>query len=98
MEPAPACPAGAPCTGRSLSLHSAEAFGVEGEQLVHLLFGFRSGGGDEAGGRRSAPAQSRRRSDKLQQIQCDIFIAARAIRGSDSLFHVLPLVAMLPEP
>ena len=55
-----------------------------------MIFRFRTGGGDEARSRRRAPSQARRRSDKLQQIQSDIFIAARAIRGGYSLFHVLP--------
>jgi hypothetical protein len=58
--------------------------------LVDLIFGFRTGGGNKARSRCRAPPQARRRSDKLQQIQSDIFIAARAIRGRYSLFHVLP--------
>jgi hypothetical protein len=58
--------------------------------LVDLIFGFRTGGGNKARSRCRAPPQARRRSYKLQQIQSDIFIAARAIRGRYSLFHVLP--------
>jgi hypothetical protein len=66
------------CRLRPLALDGLEAAAVELEQLIHVLVGLGSGSAAEAGRGRRGAANAGRGGHKLEQIECDVFIAPRA--------------------
>jgi hypothetical protein len=54
------------------------AAGVELEELGELIFGFRSGGKAEAGRGRAFRAEVRVGGNELEEIESDVFRAARS--------------------
>src|SRR6185437_3633997 len=65
-----------------------EAAGVKLQQMVYVVFRFLRGGGGEAGGGRGGAAGSGGGGDKLEQVEGDVFVAARATGGVLGLVHV----------
>jgi hypothetical protein len=61
-----------------MAFDGLQAAAVEFKQLIHVLFGLRSGSSAEAGRRRRGPAYARRNGDKLKQIEGNVLIAPRA--------------------
>ena len=72
----------------SLRLNGAQALRVESQKLRYLIVGLAGRAGDKARRGRRCPSRTRCPRHKLQQIQSDVFIPARAVAWVYSLFHI----------
>ncbi|HVX57492.1 MAG TPA: hypothetical protein VHA37_07210, partial [Candidatus Saccharimonadales bacterium] len=61
------------------SFHRFAAARVQIQQLCHLILGLGRWGCRETGGSAGFPGEIRMRGDKLQQVQGDVFGAARGV-------------------
>ena len=69
------------CSPSRLALDGGEAAGVEVEKLGDLVFGFSGDGGGETGGCGCGAQDVGAAGYELEQVEGDIFVAARGARG-----------------